>query len=201
LRSLRRIILTFYTVSAATTVRTLLDGEALFDARVRVYFGEPTPITPRADRHLAAPKADKQFFISPPPSPPAGWTSRLEDEPNKEVHAEDLSTALQRLSARVHPTAAAAVEDVVMQEPSPVSPVSPTAKNARKRSSTIVVYCPEDHGHSPMLPNIEVEDTTGEGLDDEAEEMEAECEIEGEGETRKARFHTARPPVEVMGDA
>lgn len=110
------------------------------------------------------------------------------------MHAEDLSSALQKLSAR-----AKVLDEVSTSSSAPPSPQ--LGGGRRKRSSTIVVYCPEDHGHSPALPNIEVEDTTGEGLDEEVEEREVEHEIEGEGETRKARFHTARPPVELMTDA
>lgn len=173
---------------------------------MRVYFGEHTPITPRTDRHLQAPKADKQFFISPPPSPPAGWESRLEDEPNKEVHADDLASALRKIGNRAKAGEHNASDDaaaVSNEDDATVKPAhSPTKSGrTRTRSSTIVVYCPEDHGHSPALPNIEVEDTTGEGLDEEDEEMELEHEIEGDVTARKAHFHTARPPVELMSDA
>lgn len=50
-----------------------------------------------SDRHLLPPKASKQFFISPPPSPPVGWVSREEGAPNTEVHAPDLASALESL--------------------------------------------------------------------------------------------------------
>jgi len=112
---------------------------------------------------------------------------------------------LRKISARAKageenvPEAAVTVTTTVEEAVKPVH--SPTKSGRRTRSSTIVVYCPEDHGHSPALPNIEVEDTTGEGVDVGEEEMELEHEIEGEGTTRKAHFHTVRPPVELMSDA
>lgn len=61
----------------------------------RVYFGLPTPLPsdldePSRNVHLKPPKSGKQFLISPPPSPPAGWEIREEDPPNAETHAADL---------------------------------------------------------------------------------------------------------------
>ena len=158
--------------------------------RVRVYFGEPTPIEP-VDQHLHAPKSQKLFFISPPPSPPFGWEMRNEEPPNKDVHAEDLAVALANLHAR--PSAQI-----------PLSPTSPDrhgdggdregkrVPNRQRSGSSTVVYHPRDHGDSPHLPAVMVEDTT--------ESPEGFSPIEREdgsvGGTIKA--HTARPPVELM---
>lgn len=61
----------------------------------------------------------------------------------------------------------------------------------RKRAGTagsVVVYHPSTHGDSKDLPAVMVEDMTGEGVVEE-----------GEGE--QMLTHTARPPVELMGDA
>lgn len=180
LRSLRRIIITFHTIEAATIIRQILDGESLFGHRVRVYFGEPTPteLLSEKDRHLQAPRASKQFFISPPPSPPHGWESKEEDPPNKEVHAEDLAIALDKLSRRTD-----------NMSPVDASPISPTKGAARNRSSsTTILYQPEQHGNSPGLPAIAVEDLTGSPDDwDEEEEL-----------LQKPLVHTSRPPVELM---
>ncbi len=156
----------------------MLDGEILFGSRVRVYFGEPTPTDPLPDQHLRAPKASKQFFISPPPSPPHGWESKDEGPPNKEVHADDLVAALERLSAR--------------RQAAPPSPTGVPGKEGwgrRSRSST-VVYDPGDHGDSPDLPAVIVEDTT-----ESSEEL-----MDFKGENKQPMIHTSRPPVELMSE-
>ena len=176
LRSLRRIIIVFYSTETALEVRRLLDGETLFDNRIRVYFGEATPIEPPQDQHLQAPRLEKQFFISPPPSPPVGWEMRHEDPPNKEVHPDDLTSALERLSHRKID----------------VETASPTYADNRQRSGSVtIVYHPKDHGMSPDLPAIAVEDTTGRsGTISPIEE-----------EPKKILAHTARPPVELMDES
>ncbi|KAF8542490.1 Calcipressin-domain-containing protein [Trichophaea hybrida] len=77
LKSFRRIVCSFISTDDATAVRQALDGETINGDRVRVYFGEHTPLQP-VDQHLQAPEAKKLFFISPPPSPPHGWESKNE---------------------------------------------------------------------------------------------------------------------------
>ena len=143
--------------------------------RVKVYFGHATSIEPK-DEHLNLPDAGKLFFISPPPSPPHGWEVKLEDAPNKQVHAEDLAEALAKLHHRPR-------TDL------PASPLSESEdEHGRKRSgSTTTIYNPHEHGHSPNLPAIEVEDLTGEN---DVSPIEQEKPI---------LAHTSRPPVELMG--
>ncbi|KAK4991290.1 hypothetical protein LTR50_001874 [Elasticomyces elasticus] len=183
LRSFRRIIVSFHTVDAAIEIRKVLDGEAVMGERVRVYFGEPTKLQSE-DQHLQAPPSAKQFFISPPPSPPHGWEMRNEGPPNREVHAEDLATALARLHARPA-TYEESTPPVTAMELDTSRGDSATSKK-RSRSSTIV-YHPEDHGLSLHLPAISVEDTT---------ESPGDSSLM-EGVERKL-MHTARPPVELM---
>jgi hypothetical protein len=181
---MRRIIVSFFTTEDATLIRKTLDGEIIMDCRVRIYFGAPTKIDPQ-DQHLKAPQADKQFFISPPPSPPHGWMLKNEDPPNKEVHAEDLAVALSRLHARDRRQSNADEMDV---EPSSVVIRSNTeGLGMRSRSSTLV-YHPEHAGDSPMLPSISVEDTS-----DDEHEVDLPAEV-----AQKPVTHTARPPVELM---
>ncbi|CEJ91604.1 Putative Calcipressin-like protein [[Torrubiella] hemipterigena] len=174
LKSFRRIIISFYTVETAQAIRKVWDGEAVMGERVKVYFGQPTPINQNKADHLALPDAGKLFFISPPPSPPHGWEMRLEDAPNKLVHAEDLAEALAKLNSG---------------KPEPVfdGPVTPTsaADGNRSRSSTLI-YRPEDNGCSPDLPAVFVEDMT--------DEPEAMSPLDA----RPIMAHTARPPVELM---
>lgn len=157
--------------------------------RIRVYFGINTPMNP-SDQHLPLPKSDKLFFISPPPSPPMGWEMRDEDAPNKLVHPEDLAEALAKLHA--HPYDAISP---VSEEGNPE--ISPLTRR-RRTGSTVVVYHPEDHGDSPQLPAISVEDTTETPQLLTPDAMEG---VEGPIASEKAmgrNTSTARPPVEFM---
>ncbi|MCJ1313090.1 hypothetical protein MMC25_006767 [Agyrium rufum] len=191
LKSFRRIVTSFHNIADAQRIRDLLDGEFIMEQRVRIYFGEPTPIEP-VDQHLHLPDSGKLFFISPPPSPPMGWEMRNEEPPNKQVVAEDLASALAKLHGR--PTAGGNATEVI-EPPSPTSPATDDESRHRiggKRSrSSTVVYHPEDHGDSPLLPAVMVVDTTIE--DDENDE-----DVSGE---KKIMAHTARPPVELMEGA
>lgn len=176
-------------------MRKALDREYFFNARIRVYFGEPTKIEElektKEERQLRVPKANKQFFISPPPSPPHGWQSKEEDPPNKDVHADDLSDALHRLERRAEPGA----------PPSPTSPVERGDKlEPRQRSGSTIVFDPQDQGHSPDLPAIAVQDTTcspGDLTPSREDEDQEMMEHGGSGST-KILAHTSRPPVELM---
>lgn len=137
---------------------------------------------------MQAPQSQKLFFISPPPSPPVGWEMRNEEPPNKDVHAEDLAAALANLHAR--PAADAALRDDYGSgngNSSGVEIRSPISAGGRSRSSTIV-FDPQEHGRSPDLPAIAVEDTT-----DSPVELSPV-----EGGNNKPFVHTARPPVELM---
>lgn len=100
---------------------------------------------------------------------------KLEGAPNKQVHAEDLAEALAKLHHRPR-------TDL------PASPLSEGEEEAgRKRSgSRSTIYNPEDHGNSPNLPAIEVEDLTG---DNDISPIEQDKPI---------LAHTSRPPVELM---
>ncbi|KAG9233913.1 BcRCN1, regulator of calcineurin [Amylocarpus encephaloides] len=171
LKSFGRIIVSFYAEESAIRIRQILDGEAIMGERVKVYFGHPTSMEPK-DEHLNLPDAGKLFFISPPPSPPHGWEVKLEDAPNKQVHAEDLAEALAKLHHRPR-------TDI------PASPVSDNEnEGGRARSGSLVLYNPSEHGYSPNLPAISVEDMTG-----DISLMDGEKPI---------LANTSRPPVELM---
>jgi len=187
LKSLRRIIASFHSTDDAIRIRQLLDGQPIMGDRVRIYFGEATPIEV-TDQHLQAPKSQKLFFISPPPSPPFGWEIRDEEPPNKEVHADDLAAALATLHAKPGPRG-----DLEFKDNSEEGNVSGgeavISAGGTRRQSKSVVYHPGDHGDSPLLPAVMVEDLT-EGED-----------TEPDGEETKILAHTARPPVELMMDS
>lgn len=172
--------MSFFDEESSIRIRRILDGEAIMGERVKVYFGQPTSIETK-DEHLPLPDAGKLFFISPPPSPPHGWEMKLEDAPNKQVHAEDLAEALAKLHARPN-------TDL------PASPISPAdgeeGKTWRQRSgSSTTIYNPTEHGHSPNLPAISVVDLTMAGEGEEISPIEVEKPIFA---------HTSRPPVELM---
>lgn len=178
LKSFRRIIMSFYSVETALAVRKIWDGEAILGERVKVYFGHPTPVEYKSP-HLELPDAGKLFFISPPPSPPHGWEMKLEDAPNKLVHADDLAEALARLHSGSND----------MAVDSPLTPNSAIDGRTRSRSSTLI-YQP-DLGSSPGLPAVFVEDMD---MTDEPEEMSPS------DSSRPIKAHTSRPPVELMLD-
>ena len=179
-------------------MRQLLDGTPLSENdRVRIYFGEPTPLLGEQgseDQHLKAPSLGKLLFISPPPSPPAGWEIREEEPPNKDVHAEDLQRALAGLSDRGS-EGRKVVEDAE-------SPMSEDEKGElqgnQKRSGTgsMTVYHPKDHGDNESLPAVMVIDTTA-GAEEEEKDGESPVDGQGQGGGRMLT-HTARPPVELM---
>jgi hypothetical protein len=184
LKSFRRIVVSFFDTESAKTIRQNLDNEIIFDCRVRIYFGKETKITESEDQHLHLPKSDKLFFISPPPSPPHGWMMKNEDPPNKEVYADDLAQALAKLHARNVP--------VEPTTPDNMDTGSPTKEMNRQRSgSTTMIYHPNDHGDSPALPAISVEDTTGSDLEADLSPME-------DVSLTVPITHTMRPPVELM---
>ncbi|KAI0011671.1 Calcipressin-domain-containing protein [Xylariaceae sp. FL0662B] len=177
LKSFRRIVVSFLDEQSAIKVRSVWDGEAIMGERCRVYFGQPTPLNLGKDNHLELPDAGKLFFISPPPSPPHGWEMKLEDAPNKQVHAEDLAEALSKLRHQANPA----------DNNSPVSPVeggcASVTSRSRSRSSTLIYQPREDGGN---LPAISVDDMTDEPM---AMSPTPEHTIPA---------HTQRPPMELM---
>ncbi|KAL2179822.1 Calcipressin-domain-containing protein [Thermothelomyces heterothallicus CBS 202.75] len=184
LKSLSRIIVSFYSDEDAIAVRQIWDGEAIMGERCRVYFGQPTPLTTQP-HNLALPDAGKLFFISPPPSPPHGWEQRMEDAPNKMVHAEDLAEALAKLR---HHNADPAGGNAA----SPVSPAESGRGPQRSRSSTLVFQPNPENGASPDLPCVVIHDMT-----DEPEDISPIAP----SAPKPIMAHTARPPIELMHDA
>ncbi|KAL2008659.1 hypothetical protein VTN00DRAFT_6853 [Thermoascus crustaceus] len=201
LPSLRRIVCSFHSTDDAIKVRQLLDGEAILgrNVRARIYFGEHTPIMDaeeaRRKKLLEAPQSQKLFFISPPPSPPHGWVMRNEDPPNKEVHASDLAEALANLRTE---------QSWKEKEADPDTPVSissiqrtgswPSSTSRHRSRSSTIIYHPEDHGSSPNLPAVTVEDTS-------ADADGSDVEMSPVDMPKKMKMtRTARPPVELMNE-
>ncbi|KAF9883581.1 hypothetical protein FE257_003180 [Aspergillus nanangensis] len=214
LPSFRRIVCSFHNEADAIQVRKLLDAEALCSTtiRPRTYFGEPTPVLGEGESQrpklLAAPQADKLFFISPPPSPPHGWVMRNEDPPNKEVHARDLAHALAQLKTEQGGAIFGSGAVNVAAPPAGAEPATPMSISSDKRTgswpasmsqqrsrSSTLIYHPEDHGGSPNLPAVMVEDTTIPVVafeDADVDMSPIEMSI------KKMPPKTSRPPVELM---
>lgn len=121
-----------------------------------------------------------------------GWEMRNEEAPNTQVHAEDLAIALAKLRAH---------------NVDSLSPMEGTQDNQfvvrrRRTGSSTIVYHPEDHGDSPNLPAISVEDTTESPISlSPTIQVDAMEGIEGPISQQKAQgitVSTARPPVEFM---
>jgi hypothetical protein len=115
---------------------------------------------------------------------------RHEDPPNKEAHAADLVSALARLDARRFG------DEMDVEEPGPqgksnapeaedTEMVDADERGVPRRKSSAVIFHPDQHGGSPGLPAVLVEDVS----------EDAEAKIENE---RRILEHTARPPVELM---
>lgn len=123
---------------------------------------------------------------------------RNEEPPNKEVHAEDLASALAKLHARPSgpQDPSSPVEDTAERHGDGVEREGKRVANRTRSGSATVVYHPQDHGDSPHLPAVMVEDTT-ENLGD----ISPVSGLEDGSEGRITMTHTARPPVELMGDA
>lgn len=192
LKSFRRIVVSFFDEEAAIKVRQVWDGEAILGEQCRVYFGAHTPINAQ-DVHLALPDAGKLFFISPPPSPPHGWEMKVEDAPNKMVHADDLAEALAKLRHQANPSVADAA-------PSPISPVDSAmcggfGSKQRSRSSTLIFQPQLELGNSPDLPCVTVDDMTD--CPEDWDMVSSPLVME----SKPLPAHTARPPVELMHDA
>jgi Calcipressin len=149
------------------------------DCQVRIYFANHTNLSPTS-QHLEAPKSDKLFFISPPPSPPHDWEVRNEEPPNKTVHPEDLASALANLHAK-DTGPHAALDDMEVDE---------SAGGRARSSSVTVVWHPGHHGSNLALPAISVEDT--EFVDAPVEQEKSVDGVKG------PILHTSRPPVELM---
>jgi hypothetical protein len=202
LKSLSRIIVSFYDIEASIRVRQEFDGSVILGSRpARCYFGEPTPIGD-TKKYLEKPDAGKLFFISPPPSPPVGWEMKNEDAPNKTTHADDLATKLAALTSKMEhhdrkdeePSTQSQsmytreelykLKTAIPPAVSSDSPSKTTPRTARSRSSTII-YDPKAHGDSPALPAVMLE-------------TEDEPEPELDDLEKKIIAHTSRPPVELM---
>lgn len=105
LKSFGRAIAVFQNVQDAAQAKLVIQNNetALGGSGkvIRARFDKHTPLYEyeHEDKHLKLPDQGRLFFISPPPSPPAGWVSIPESAPNTEVFHSDLNEALSKLAS------------------------------------------------------------------------------------------------------
>ncbi|KAF7167338.1 hypothetical protein CNMCM5623_000665 [Aspergillus felis] len=68
----------------------------------------------------------------------------------------------------------------------------PVAMSQQRSRSSTLIYNPEDHGGSPGLPAVMVEDTSVEPDDEDVEMSPIDMSV------KKLPPKTSRPPVELM---
>lgn len=103
LKSFRRLRVNYESAIAAANARVQLHQYKFNNkSTISCYFAQP--VTPVSNKNLQLPAPVKQFLISPPASPPAGWEPREENEP---LVNHDLLAAIANLtpgeSHELHP--------------------------------------------------------------------------------------------------
>jgi len=93
LKSFKRLRVNYENGIAAANARIQLHQYRFGQLVINCYFAQP--VTPITNRNLQPPAPHKQFLISPPASPPAGWEPRAEGEP---LVNHDLLAALATLT-------------------------------------------------------------------------------------------------------
>uniref|UniRef100_A0A182Q8L1 Protein sarah n=1 Tax=Anopheles farauti TaxID=69004 RepID=A0A182Q8L1_9DIPT len=133
LKSFRRLRVNYDTALAAANARIRLHQYTFGNSVINCYLAQP--VTPVSNTNLKPPAPVKQFLISPPASPPAGWEPAEEGEPlvnhdllaalasltpgeSHEIHAQSehhpgiiLHTAAEQLEAAAAAAAAAGTTD------------------------------------------------------------------------------------------
>ncbi|RPB28006.1 Calcipressin-domain-containing protein [Terfezia boudieri ATCC MYA-4762] len=192
LKSFKRIICSFPSEDEAIVVRQALDGSTIMGDRVRVYFGETTPIEP-GDQHLHLPDAKKLFFISPPPSPPRGWEVKDEEPPNAQILAEDLADALSKLRAKNRGSGGIEGESTDDKMADGEGLEVGVKQICRTRSGSVMLFEPEKKNETHM-PSISVDDFS----DGESSGTVPQSPTSPTALPKATVTPTSRPPVELM---
>lgn len=92
IKFMRRVLAVFNTPASARAALPLIEARIQAhpqckSAHVGFSVNDFKNMNP-SDEHLALPDSGKLLFVSPPPSPPAGWVDQLEEKPNEQVHYE-----------------------------------------------------------------------------------------------------------------
>jgi hypothetical protein len=97
LRSFGRIIAVFGSIDECRVAKSMVPK---FNNTLKAYYTKETALQD-TELRLQLPDKGKLWLISPPPSPPVGWASRIESEPNKEMYFDttQLKEALEKAHA------------------------------------------------------------------------------------------------------
>ncbi|CAO1416383.1 unnamed protein product [Diamesa serratosioi] len=93
LKSFRRLRVNYENAVSAANARIQLHQYKINKSTINCYFAQP--VTPVSNKNLQPPAPTKQFLISPPCSPPAGWAQAEECEP---IVNQELLAALANLT-------------------------------------------------------------------------------------------------------
>ncbi|KAF9336510.1 carbohydrate-binding module 1 protein [Podila minutissima] len=103
IKTFYRVFVVYHSTFDAQRAKALLHNTAFEGTTIRVYFGQHTEISIDPSRHyLHPPELEKNWLISPPGSPPVGWSQVREDPPNSLNLAEDLVKALIEMGQPVY---------------------------------------------------------------------------------------------------
>ncbi len=180
----RRIVVSFFDEDAAIRVRQVWDGEAILGEGAGFILASLRPSTRRTPTWLFL-KPESSSSSAPPPSPPHGWEMRLEDTPNKMVHAEDLAEALARARHQSSPNGSSPISPRTARPRVNLSWAANAAAARRSSSSRLL------RRRQPNLPCVTVDDMT----DEPGVQPYGFYAIQAYLSTH------ARPPVELMHSA
>ncbi|KAF8979814.1 carbohydrate-binding module 1 protein [Entomortierella lignicola] len=103
IKSFYRVFVVYHSTFDAQRAKEQLHNTAFEGTTIRVYYGQHTEISvDPASRFLHPPELEKNWLISPPGSPPIGWSQVREDPPNSVHLADDLVKALLEMGQPVY---------------------------------------------------------------------------------------------------
>ncbi|KAJ3210038.1 hypothetical protein HDU82_008908 [Entophlyctis luteolus] len=110
---LARCYVMFDSPETAAAVAASLRETSFASKKINVHFVEAVYESPSAGSSLAVPPIERNFLLSPPGSPPLGWTSQPEATPSRGGHAQAV-VGLEGLVARLDVVAADGADDGFM---------------------------------------------------------------------------------------
>ncbi|KAF9539732.1 hypothetical protein EC957_005106 [Mortierella hygrophila] len=103
IRSFYRVFVVYKATFDAQRAKAALHNTTFEGSTILVYFGQHTEtVIDPASRYLHPPELEKNWLISPPGSPPIGWSQVREDPPNSLHLADDLVKALLEMGQPVY---------------------------------------------------------------------------------------------------